>query len=133
MMHMDNFVLILAMVATVLAVAAGWLRYDNANKEEETSELGYDTGLVMGVLYLVTIILILFHHSTYRVAESAHGHWQQWRERQQVAQVPQVAQGRRRPTRGATQVARRQRRPTRGATTGPQGRVGDLYTLQTLQ
>jgi hypothetical protein len=69
MEHQDIFVLVVALLATVLAVASGWLRYDNANDEEETSEFWYDTGVVLGVLYMVTIVIIYF-------AQTSHGMYQ---------------------------------------------------------
>jgi hypothetical protein len=69
----DYFVLAVALLAAVLAIASGWLRYDNANDEEETSEFWYDTGVVLGVLYIITIVVIYF-------AQTSHEAFQAYRE-----------------------------------------------------
>ena len=83
----DYFVLAVALLAAVLAIASGWLRYDNANDEEETSEFWYDTGVVLGVLYMITIVVIYFaqtSHEAYQAAREggfrqwAQGQWGQW-------------------------------------------------------
>ena len=71
MTSQDLFVLAVALLATVLAISSGWLRYDNADDTEETSELWYDTGLILGVLYVVAVIVIYF-------AQTSHGMYQKF-------------------------------------------------------
>lgn len=67
MKEQDYFVLAVALLATVLAVSSGWLRYDNADDTEETSELWYDTGLILGVLYVVAVIVIYFAQTSHEM------------------------------------------------------------------
>lgn len=66
----DLFVLAVALLAAVLAIASGWLRYDNANDEEETSEFWYDTGVVLGVLYMITIVVIYFAQTSHEALQA---------------------------------------------------------------
>jgi hypothetical protein len=66
----DYFALAVALLATVLAIASGWLRYDNANDEEETSEFWYDTGVVLGVLYMITIVVIYFAQTSHEAIQA---------------------------------------------------------------
>ena len=67
MKEQDYFVLAIALLATVLAISSGWLRYDNADDTEETSELWYDTGLILGVLYVVAVIVIYFAQTSHEM------------------------------------------------------------------